>query len=55
MNLYVDNRAFEVRIPINILGDPLMSMKENADADFITGTAQTTMNLVDSIETPLIP
>ena len=55
LKLNVDTRAFEDRIPINILGDPLMIMKENAVADFITETELTMMNLVDTTEIPLMP
>ena len=45
----VDTRAFEDRIHTAILGDPLMIMKENAVADFITETELTMMNPADSI------
>ena len=47
LKLNVDTFAFKDQIPSVILGDPLMIMKENAVADFITGTALTTMNVID--------
>ena len=55
LKLNVDTRAFEDRIHTVILGDLLMIMKENVVADFITETALTTTNLVDSIKIPQMP
>ena len=54
LKLNVDTFAFEDQIPSVILGDPLMIMKETAFADFITETALTKMNLVDSVMIPLM-